>query len=540
MAFHFLVAGLLALDALGVPFARTDAAGAIILAGLSFANAFLVQRLFATGGATLEPSKAGIDVLDPIGKTVCAFSPFPATVADNTAVAQPVSGFPFDSMFKIVRHFGLYHQKFGIVRTDATKHFGYCGGMDLNPNRLDNEDRVVRGPYYDVQSKVEGRAVRDLSISFNQRWERDGKLDDGQPLDFPPPSADSLGDPGSDIVQIARTYFRPRDPSRALAFAPLGDATIASTMLAGIRQAKEFIFIADQYLTPPDVYQTAVVQKVASGQLKKLVIAVPSRNDQPFGEIVRNEFITALREADNGRGIVHAGYPRRRFTVSDNDLRSSSGKCILGEALPLAPGLNPTVVLTPQARVPKVPFWLAVEGELMWVYDEAPGAPSGSKRLKVVRGADTNFVKGGASPEGTSTREHHSGVPATVIDFTGIYVHAKLLLVDDVFVGVGSANVNRRGFFHDGEIHLFTMPQSLRASANNPILALRRRLWADLLDIPSTLAGPLLDDPVAAAKLFTRSPFLGNRFAAVDAVTDHLLFGATTGDSLITLKSSTT
>jgi hypothetical protein len=397
MTFHFIVGGILALDKLGVSFARTDTAGAVILVGLLFANALLVQRLFETGGGALEPSKDGIDVLDPISKTISVFSSYPATVDDNTAVPQPVSGFPFDTLFKIVRHFGLYHQKFGIVRTDATNHVGYCGGMDLNPNRLDNEDRLARGPYYDVQSKVQGRAVRDLSISFNQRWEEeDGKIENGQALEFPPPSANSLDDPGSDIVQIARTYFSSQNPDRALSFAPLGDQTIASTMLRSIRNAKEFIFIADQYLTPPDIYQTAVVEKVESGQLKKLVITVPSGNDQPFGEIRRNEFINALREADNGRGIVHVGYPRRRFTVSDNDLRSSSGKCTLGEALPSTPGINPTVVLTPAARVPKVPFWLAVEGELMWAYDEALPAPALSKRLKVVRGADTKFVKGAA------------------------------------------------------------------------------------------------------------------------------------------------
>jgi len=180
-----------------------------------------------------------------------------------------------------------------------------------------------------------------------------------------------------------------------------------------------------------------------------------------------------------------------------------------------------------------VPFWLAVEGELLWAYDEAPGAPDGSKRLKVVRGVDTRFVKGGSAPEGTTPREHRSGAPATVVDFTGIYVHAKLLLVDDVFVGVGSANVNRRGFYHDGEIHLFTLPHSLRATPGNPVETLRRRLWADLLDIPSALAGPLMADPVAAANLFRRSPFLGNRFTDVDAIPSHILFGASTSDSLI-------
>lgn len=529
MAFHFLVSTVIALDKAGVAFARTDPAGAVILVGLSFANFFLVQKLFDSGGAFLEPSKDAIDVLHPLDRTDCTFSPFPATVADNTAIPQPVSGFPFDTLFKIVRRFGLYHQKFAIVRTGA-RHVGYCGGMDLNPNRLDNEDRVARGPYFDVQSKVEGPAVRDLAITFNQRWARDG---DGEVGDVDPPAATPI-EGATDIVQIARTYYRPQDPARALEFAPLGDPTIARTMLAAIRQAREFIFIADQYLTPPVLYRDLVVGKVERGEIKKLVIAVPHGNDQPFGDKVRNEFITALKDADAGRGIVHVGYPRRRFTVSDNDLRSSSGKCVLAEPLPATPGFDATVLLAPHSRVPKVPFWLAVEGELMWAYDEAPGAPAEAKRLKVARGAETRFVKGGVAPEGPTTRAHASGAAATVVDFSGIYVHAKLLLVDDVFVGVGSANVNRRGFYHDGEIHLFTMPQALRARPHNPIADLRRRLWADLLDIPSSLSAPLLEDPVAAARLFTRSPYFGNRFTDVDAVPAHILFGATTGDSLVT------
>lgn len=530
MAFHFLVSTVIAFDQAGLSFARTDPAGAVILVGLSFANFFLVQKLFDSGGAFLEPSKDAVDVLDPLAKTDCVFSPFPATIADNTAIPQPASGFPFDTLFTIVRRFGLYHQKFALVRTTATHVVGYCGGMDLNPNRLDNEDRVARGPYFDVQSKVVGPAVRDLAITFNQRWARDGA---GEVDDVELPAATPV-EGATDIVQIARTYYRPQDPARALDFAPLGDPTIARTMLAAIRQASEFIFIADQYLTPPALYRDLVVGKVERGEIKKLVIAVPHGNDQPFGDKVRNEFVTALKAADAGRGIVHIGYPRRRFTVSDNDLRSSSGKCVLAEPLPPTPGFDPTVLLSPPSRVPKVPFWLAVEGELMWVYDEAPGAPQNAKRLKVARGAETHFVKGGVAPEGPTTRAHAAGAAATVVDFSGIYVHAKLLLVDDVFVGVGSANVNRRGFYHDGEIHLFTMPQSLRARPHNPIADLRRRLWADLLDIPSSLSAPLLEDPVAAARLFTRSPYFGNRFTDVEAVPAHILFGATTGDSLIT------
>ena len=209
---------------------------------------------------------------------------------------------------------------------------------------------------------------------------------------------------------MGRTYYRAQDTARA----------------SGVRTARrpddrehdargdpprEGIHLSSPISTsrPRTCTRTPSSRRSRAGKIKKLVIAVPSGTDQPFGDIVRNEFITDLRDADGGRGIVHVGYPRRRFTVSDNDLRSSSGKCLLGEPLPPTPGIDPTVVLKPASRVPKVPFWLAVEGELMWVYDEAAGAPAGAKRLKVVRGAETKFVKGGSAPEGPTTREHQSG-----------------------------------------------------------------------------------------------------------------------------------
>jgi phosphatidylserine/phosphatidylglycerophosphate/cardiolipin synthase-like enzyme len=531
LAFFLIVSGVLILSSLGVSFLRTDVMGAFILVGLLFANGLLMSILLENAeGLGPAPNQDTVDLLDPITRVGCALAPFPAHVDDNTAIATP-GGFPFDTVFRIMRRFGVYHQKFAVVRTD-TGHFGYCGGIDLNPDRLDDENHLVQGvPYHDVHTKVEGPAVRDLSISFNERWTRDGS---GDVLTFDPPSAATLGTPGSDIVQVARTYFAAADPSRQLAFAPNGDRTIADSMLAAIEQAREFIYIEDQYLTPPQAYRQALIDKVTNGEIKKLIIAIPGITDQPFGEIVRTQLITDLRAADAGRGIFLVGYPRRRYTVSENELRSSSGKCILGQNLPAVSGLDDNVVLKPAARVPVPPFWLSVEGELMWVYDEAIGAPpTGTKRLKVVRGPDTRFVKGGVSPVGTSMRAHSTGAAATVIDLTNIYVHAKLMIVDDVFLGVGSANLNRRGLFHDGELNIFTMPEALKAIATNPIVALREKLWAEMLDLPGAMASGLLADPVAAAKLFERSPFFGNRFVDIDAYPNHLMFGASTGDGLV-------
>lgn len=530
LAFYLIGCTVLVLNSFGVSFVRTDAAGEVIIVGLMFANNVLVLVIVSSGGAFLEPNKDAPDVLDPITRVGCVLSPYPARVEDNTAVAQPVTGFPFDTIFSIIRHFGIYHQKFAVVRT-ASGHVGYCGGIDLHPNRLDDADHLLKSPYHDLHAKVEGPAVRDLSISFNQRWARDG-AGDADPFD--PPDTAVLGTPGSDIVQVARTYFRPQDPSRALEFAPQGDRTIADTLLAAIGQASEYVYIEDQYLTPPAVYNNALIAKVANREIRKLIIVVPGLTDQPFGETPRSGLVAALEAADAGAGIVKVGYPRRRYTVPDNDLRSSSGRCLLAEALPAAPGVNDTVALTPEARVPGVPFWLAVEGELMWVYDESTtAAPPGAKRLQVVRGPGTRLVKGGLAPEGSTPAAHPVGSAATVVDLSGIYVHSKMMIVDDVFLAVGSANLNRRGLFHDGEINLFTMPEGLRAAPANPILQLRRRLWAEMLDLPADMAAPLLDDPLAASRLFDRSPLLGNRFVGLETVPDHLLFEATTGDGLV-------
>lgn len=529
LVFHLIVSGILIFNAFGVDAFRTDPSGIIVLTALLALNAIVVSIVLSNGGQALEPSAGTVELLEPLVRVGCALAPYPAHVADNTARTGPQTGFPFDTIFKIIRHFGVYHQKFAIVKTDAG-HFGFCGGIDLNPDRLDDANHLSRAPYHDVHTRVQGPAIRDLAISFEERWTQDGT---GDPLPVSTPVVADLGAPGSDIVQVARTYFKPADASRALAFAPQGDRTIADSMLAGIAQAREFIYIEDQYLTPPEVYRNALIAKVANSEIKKLVIVIPGLTDQPFGEIVRSGLIASLRAADEGRGIVQVGYPRRRFTISDNELRSRSGKCTVGEAVPQVPQLNPELVLTPASRLPPPPFWVAVEGELMWVFDEAPSPPTGAKRFKVVRGADTRLIKAGATPAGTSTRAHAIGAPATVLDLSGIYVHAKMMIVDDVFMTVGSANLNRRGLFHDGEINIFTMPQALRTSPGNPISRLRRRLWAEMMDLPVDMAAGILEDPVASAKLFDRSYLFGNRFVDVDTFPNHLMFGATTGDALV-------
>ena len=89
-------------------------------------------------------------------------------------------------------------------------------------------------------------------------------------------------------------------------------------------------------------------------------------------------------------------------------------------------------------------------------------------------------------------------------------------MIDDAFVSIGSTNLNRRGFFHDGELNVFAIPEALRSAADNPARALRTALWAEQLGLPPVM-GALLGDVTSAYDLFLRSRFI-TRAVPYDAV----------------------
>ena len=86
----------------------------------------------------------------------------------------------------------------------------------------------------------------------------------------------------------------------------------------------------------------------------------------------------------------------------------------------------------------------------------------------------------------------------------GVYVHAKIGIVDDRWLTLGSANLNEHSLFNDTEVNLVV---------DDPVLAAttRRRLWAEHLELPlDRVAGDpatLVDDvwrPTASEQLARR------------------------------------
>ena len=88
------------------------------------------QHVVDENGEPREPNKEAVEVMSAITRTLSTFAPYPARVEDNVP-APSLSDFPFDAIFTVTRHVGLYHQKFAIVKVGAD-HFGYCGGIDFS------------------------------------------------------------------------------------------------------------------------------------------------------------------------------------------------------------------------------------------------------------------------------------------------------------------------------------------------------------------------------------------------------------------------
>ena len=154
-------------------------------------------------------------------------------------------------------------------------------------------------------------------------------------------------------------------------------------------------------------------------------------------------------------------------------------------------------------RVPDTPCWAWIEGELVLVLDSNLDTLSGESTLEVVRGPNGEH-------QDVWARGHAAGAPVTFTKVDDVFIHAKLVLIDDVFASIGSVNMNRRSMYHDGEISAQVVPGRLRAAVDNPVRSLRCRIWADHLGLAVDAAESELADPLAALELFPRPRAAGN------------------------------
>ncbi len=481
----------------------------------------------------VEHAVATVNAINAIAPGLAIFSANPHKLADNPladGLSEPLWGLEED-----VDQFNVWHNKCQMIRRPAAGgengFVAYLGGIDINKNRFDSPGHGVGGPYHDIHSRITGPVVWDVFRSFEERWEIDRvKVDPPAPAGvLPAPPIDDAGAPDTlrpskHVAKVGRTYYGPVDPANGpLTFARNGDAGIYQTLLAAIAAARDFIYIEEQYMTPDDHFVDVLL--AAREHCRRLLIVLPGETDQPFGDNRRRFVLSRLRgttPADGWGDRMQVGYPQRRPILPAANEAASKSRCSLARPCVAS---DDALIVAPPARVPKAPFWIWINGELMLARNTTgPIDESGVKasRVEVIRGSAPGNPRWGATP-----RAHIKGSAVTMSRVAGVYVHAKSMMIDDTFVSIGSANLNRRGFFSDGEINIFAIPEQLRAAPDNPARSLRTRLWAEHLGIPPAMGAVLLEDPIAGFELFRRSHMLGNRFTPLSATHPQTQFTIT-------------
>lgn len=554
LADDVFVAVLLGLALLGVASSyrkiEADPAGWVLIglgafaveAGLALLPTATLRSLLS---GIVESSQATIDAINALHPGVAVFTPYPVTLADNPLADNPlrIGVGPVAVPVTALKHVGVYHQKIALAQQTAvpqaaaTDPIAYLGGVDIDSDRVDDPTHRAVAPFHDVQVRLTGPAVKDVVATFAERAAVAGS---DSPISVP---AAGLKVTGRHVVQVGRTYFAPGGAAghgTPFPSAPQGENTTHQTLLAAIMAAKDFIYIEDQYLTPDKEYVDALVAAAAPANgVKALLITVPERGDQPYGELRRGDVIHALAAAWGDRFRI--GAPKRRYLNPSPQAFAGLGRMVL--RAPMTTG-DDEAYFGPAERIPPVPFWAFIDSELVYVESVVVPGGSGSGPVGVQDPADPDPIDqtwvqlkvqrgplGGSERWGATADKHHKGACVLAVQLPGIYVHAKLMVVDDVFVSVGSSNLNRRGLEHDGEVNVFTVPESLKRDPDNPALRLRCRLWAEHLGLPPEMGLSLLADPISALRYFDRSWYRGSHW-------QPLAFASTTDPPAVPLAAA--
>ncbi|VVO62022.1 phospholipase D-like domain-containing protein [Pseudomonas fluorescens] len=363
--------------------------------------------------------------------------------------------------------FGSHHQKMVLVDYEDTANaVGFVMGHNMHRNYWDTsvhlyDDKAARrspgfGPWQDLSMKVQGPALHDLNHNFSTAWDRetfwvkkwfaDGLRDQRQAI-----KPDNFKAAGSTMAQICRT--QPQEGA---------ETSILELYHKALGNVRNYAYFENQYFRyPPFAKQLRELAAayIAKGKDKDLYLFVVTNNPNDKGfssttyatlqELGQEQLMpqaqrTLVEEMLQKRSRLaylnenlsrNPGVQRnqlKKIGWLKNDITDLEKKGVTPELEQRLGGLKPTDI--PELGKPK-------SGE---EEDQKPYALKDIPGLKIAIATLT-----ACTPEPGSTLAE--GEQAF---FRDIYVHSKLLVVDDVFSLLSSANINTRSLHTDSELGL--------------------------------------------------------------------------------------
>ncbi|XP_048229820.1 phospholipase D beta 1 isoform X2 [Ricinus communis] len=400
-----------------------------------------------------------------------------------------------------------HHQKTVIVDADAGHHkrkiVAFVGGLDLCKGRYDTphhplfrtletvhkddyhnptfaEPGVVREPWHDLHSKIDGPAAYDILVNFEERWLKASKphgihklkassYDDAllrferipEIIGIAEASCQGDNDPESWHVQVFRSIDSnsvkgfpddPKDaPSKNLLCGKnvLIDMSIHTAYVKAIRAAQNFIYIENQYFLGSS-YNWDSHKDLGANNLIPMEIALKIAN-----KIRANERFSAY--------ILIPMWP---------------------EGVPSA------------APTQRILYWQSKTMEMMYETVYKALVETGLENRYEPQDYLNFFCLGNRealdrenSLNGKDSNAANASTPQALIRKNRrfqIYIHSKGMIVDDEYVILGSANINQRSMdgTRDTEIAMgaYQPQHTLASKGSHPhaqIYGYRMSLWAE-------------------------------------------------------------
>ncbi|XP_054788361.1 phospholipase D alpha 1-like [Prosopis cineraria] len=404
-----------------------------------------------------------------------------------------IQGFEISTMF-------THHQKTVIVDSEVPgggfdsrrRIVSFIGGIDLCDGRYDTQEHPLfstlntthyndfhqpnfpgasikkggpREPWHDIHCKLEGPVAWDVLFNFQQRWEKQV----GKKFLLPPKLLDRILVPQFSIttndrhtwtVQLFRSIDSgaasgfPQDPSKVIELGLVSgkdniiDRSVQDAYINAIRRAKNFIYIENQYFLGssygwkecdikvedigalhliPKELSLKIISKIEVGERFSVYIVIPM---WPEG----------VPESDSVQAILD--WQRRTMEMMYIDIAVA----IQRKGIKAHPRDYLTFFCLGNRESKK-------NGE--YVPPERPDPDSNYSKAQNAR----RFM---------------------------IYVHAKMMIVDDEYIIIGSANINQRSMdgARDSEIAMGAFQPYHLASYGPPrgqIYGFRRALWYEHL-----------------------------------------------------------
>jgi phosphatidylserine/phosphatidylglycerophosphate/cardiolipin synthase-like enzyme len=320
---------------------------------------------------------------------------------------------------------------------------------------LPKSQAVSRDPYHDYVCKVVGPALRGVHKNFVDAWKRAGGAARADDADVLPPNLAKRPSPYR--AQIVRTQ-----PEEA-------DKTIKSTYFHAPQFARNYIYIENQYFFYEEWVRNLkeVRQKLMAGfqgagkkpedsSMLHLFVVIPWPEDD--GMVPRTyDMVKSLGEADS--------MPQQNAAMQEQDKARKEWADYQAQRERIAQshraaGTNPAYELSrlplPQSRITYDP-----------VYDTAAKVQAPQKRH------DTGELQGLGMKvvlARLATCNKGKPMPKPELNYRQVYIHSKLMLIDDAFFTVGSANLNVRSMAADSEINV-------ASDDHDEARALRQKVW---------------------------------------------------------------